>query len=98
MFEDRIGPRVPVSLLALLLELGELSPVVDLDKHLPHDDESDAGGVDKRKQLDDVMLLRNIEEGLEERGDTNLGWTLTTITSLRDKSLMAIKDTKPFKE
>ena len=52
----------------------------------------------KRKQLEEATWLRSIEEGLEERHESNSGWTLTTITSLRDKSLLAIKDTKPFKE
>ena len=46
MFINRIHPRVPLRLAPLLLELGELSPVVDLDEDLPHDDERDAGGHD----------------------------------------------------
>ena len=73
LFEDWVGASVPLGLLALLLKLGKLSPVVNLDKDLPHDDEGDAGSHDgpddAQDNAEDVHDLRTNQNTVLRRVD-----------------------------
>ena len=64
LFVDGVHPCVPLGLPPLFFELCELSPVMDLNEYLPHDDERDAGRHDgpdhSEDDAEDVYHLRTL--------------------------------------